>query len=351
MSDHFNPARRRMLAGLAALGLAQPVLGQTQAKTPPKPTCRISNTHLGGSAWGNGMVRYNASYKKITQANFILQPTKTTEHGLKKSNLIFSRPRMKFTRTNRDGFGHLLPDFTWREWTAGVAQLMTADGSRKLPSLIVTVGDDQGAVFRTQTLTYKKSTGTLDDMKSVGWSDTSVYSKLKFMDWLNNRNSGKNMIVFARDPGNPGLWIRYYFAKKDIQKYMRIMDPKAEELRQRAEAGDCMVPTSGDVCFLTTAACGTVGLADDCWELRTLRHFRDGWLKFQPGGIADIETYYQTAPGIVDTVTARPDAQQIWLSVYWRHIIPSAFAAKLGMRKTARRLYTGMMQRMANFTG
>src|SRR5690606_29479169 len=31
-------------------------------------------------------------------------------------------------------------------------------------------------------------------------------------------------------------------------------------------------------CFLTTATCQVVGLADDCWELTTLRHFRDGWL-------------------------------------------------------------------------
>lgn len=348
MSENFNPARRRMLAGLAALGLAQPALGQTQAT---KPQCRINNFRMADFVNGSASVYYNSEYKKVTLANFNMRPTKTVEHGLTRSDIIFSHTNMKFTRANRDGSGKLLPDSTWREWTCGVAQLMTKDGGRKLNSLIVTIGDDQGLVFRTSNVFYKNSTGVLNDIKFISWSDTSTYyAKHSFVDWLKNRKSGKNLIVFAQDPGNPDLWVRYYYAKKDILKYMRQMDPKADKLRQDAANGDCTAITYGSGCFLTTAACGTVGLADDCWELRTLRRFRDGWLKFQPGGKQDIETYYNTAPGIVDAVSARPDATTIWLSVYWRHIVPSAIAARFGLRKTARRLYSAMMHRMAAFS-
>ena len=37
-------------------------------------------------------------------------------------------------------------------------------------------------------------------------------------------------------------------------------------------------------CFITTACCETLGLADDCFELRTLRRYRDEVLAKQPGG-------------------------------------------------------------------
>jgi hypothetical protein len=52
-------------------------------------------------------------------------------------------------------------------------------------------------------------------------------------------------------------------------------------------------------CFLTTATAGTVGLPDDCWELATLRAFRDGWLARHPGGAALTARDYRRAPMLV----------------------------------------------------
>lgn len=101
-------------------------------------------------------------------------------------------------------------------------------------------------------------------------------------------------------------------------------------------------------CFLTTAACEGIGLADDCWELRTLRAFRDGWLRSQPGGAAQIASYYEQAPAIAARL--RGDRRAL-VRLYFTRIVPSALAAKIGARRTARRLYTRMMRELGANVG
>ncbi len=110
----------------------------------------------------------------------------------------------------------------------------------------------------------------------------------------------------------------------------------------RSSRGEC-VPIQED-CFLTTATCEVIGLADDCWELQTLRRFRDSWLSRQPGGSADIARYYRDAPQIAERLRRDPDAA---VREYWRFILPSAIAASLGANETARTLYTRGMNRLA----
>lgn len=105
--------------------------------------------------------------------------------------------------------------------------------------------------------------------------------------------------------------------------------------------GDCKLVEEG--CFLTTAACDGIGLADDCWELRTLRAFRDGWLRRQPGGVEDITSYYDQAPAIAARL--RGDRRAL-VRLYWTRIVPSALAARIGAKRTARRLYTRMMREL-----
>lgn len=98
-------------------------------------------------------------------------------------------------------------------------------------------------------------------------------------------------------------------------------------------------------CFLTTACCGLIGLDDDCFELRTLRAFRDGPLAAMPGGMEDIAHYYQRAPLILAEIGRRGDSRRL-LQLYATHILPSALAARLGLNGLARTLYTGMMDRL-----
>lgn len=118
----------------------------------------------------------------------------------------------------------------------------------------------------------------------------------------------------------------------------------AREDLARYQAGSCELRTGS--CYLTTAAVGVVGLADDCWELRTLRAFRDGPLLSMPGGADLIADYYRHAPALVARISTRADATQQWLRVWLFGIMPSACAARLGMNRLALHLYSRMARRL-----
>jgi hypothetical protein len=95
-------------------------------------------------------------------------------------------------------------------------------------------------------------------------------------------------------------------------------------------------------CFLTTACCGLMGLPDDCWELQTLRRFRDEVMLRTPDGRADVARYYQLAPAILRAMREAHQERRL-LGVYARYILPSALAARLGFHAAARRRYGAMM--------
>lgn len=88
-------------------------------------------------------------------------------------------------------------------------------------------------------------------------------------------------------------------------------------------------------CFFTTAAAGTVGLSDDCWELQTLRAFRDGALAKTGVGRALTVRYYDEAPRLVAGINRRMDATRTWLHAYWGYVLPCAILAKIGCHELA----------------
>lgn len=99
-------------------------------------------------------------------------------------------------------------------------------------------------------------------------------------------------------------------------------------------------------CFFTTAASLTLGLGDDCWELRTLRTFRDGPLAKTVTGRALITRYYLEAPRLVAAIDRRPDAARVWLRKYWSHVLPCAILARLGLVGPAVAHYTRLFNRL-----
>lgn len=82
-------------------------------------------------------------------------------------------------------------------------------------------------------------------------------------------------------------------------------------------------------CLMTTVACRTLGLDDDCFELRTVRRLRDGWLLHQPGGAAEIAWYYRVAPALL---VALPPArrERIFLRFYVVRLAPAVALERLG---------------------
>lgn len=60
--------------------------------------------------------------------------------------------------------------------------------------------------------------------------------------------------------------------------------------------------STGSYCFITTAVCEKLGKPDDCFELTTLRKYRDTWLINSDGGEELIKEYYRIAPLIVSKI-------------------------------------------------
>ncbi len=173
---------------------------------------------------------------------------------------------------------------------------------------------------------------------------TSIYGAPSVQELGTDITVKLDYVSGARPDGPEDLLLSYDVS--GLREAFSHAPEAASTLAERKKAGECMVhssaiPTFG--CFLTTATCEAVGLADDCWELTTLRRFRDGWLAHQPGGQADIARYYREAPAIAERLKADRTAL---LSLYWKRIVPSALAAKLGANRLARRLYTGMMREL-----
>lgn len=75
-------------------------------------------------------------------------------------------------------------------------------------------------------------------------------------------------------------------------------------------------------CFLTTAMCNILGKEDDCYELETLRKFRDNILKKTSYGKAIVEEYYKIAPGISVKLINHNDKESIALYMNNHYIIP-----------------------------
>lgn len=71
-------------------------------------------------------------------------------------------------------------------------------------------------------------------------------------------------------------------------------------------------------CFISTAACMSSGLPDDCSELTYLRQMRDAYLAHSPTGRAMIASYYRWAPEVVELIDRSPQREAVYLEVMAR---------------------------------
>ena len=75
-------------------------------------------------------------------------------------------------------------------------------------------------------------------------------------------------------------------------------------------------------CYLTSACMVSKCLPDDCYELETLRNYRDTWLKSTEEGLAVIAEYYAIAPKIVEAIDKREDSNSIYDMLYEQMVLP-----------------------------
>lgn len=81
-----------------------------------------------------------------------------------------------------------------------------------------------------------------------------------------------------------------------------------------------VVPTRLSGCFITTAICEYFDKEDDCYELTTLRKFRDNWLKNQYDGIYLIEEYYDIAPNLVERLNSLSIKDNVYHKLWYEYI-------------------------------
>jgi hypothetical protein len=113
-------------------------------------------------------------------------------------------------------------------------------------------------------------------------------------------------------------------------------------------AGNICIPNPpAQPCFFTTAACGAVGLPDDCFELTMMRRLRDEHLARTTEGRAEVANYYDIAPRVLAAMARRPDARRLLLRLYAGVILPGAVLVRAGCLAAAHRLYRRAVRRYA----
>lgn len=135
-----------------------------------------------------------------------------------------------------------------------------------------------------------------------------------------------------------------YKSEKAIRGYMKEngLNPDKYYKPDHKSGGSCSGHGSSsgtDGCYLTSACVAAQHMPDDCEELQILRSFRDHYLAKQPGGMEEIEQYYEIAPRIVASINQRADAATIWNCVYEELIAPCVGMIHAGQNEDAHRLY------------
>lgn len=98
------------------------------------------------------------------------------------------------------------------------------------------------------------------------------------------------------------------------------------------------------LCYITTAVCAGRNLPDDCYELETLRKYRDNYLAQTESGRQLVEEYYDIAPGIVMAIGMHPDAPNIYEKLYQDYLLPCIHLIEEEKNEECRELYVDMVR-------
>lgn len=97
------------------------------------------------------------------------------------------------------------------------------------------------------------------------------------------------------------------------------------------------------LCYITTAACEMLGLGDDCYELNTLRNYRDGYLSETTHGKELVETYYNIAPTIVKRIEKEENKREKYQSIWEEYLQPCIALIEAGKNEMCKNIYVNMV--------
>lgn len=99
-------------------------------------------------------------------------------------------------------------------------------------------------------------------------------------------------------------------------------------------------------CYITTAVCETFGKPDDCYELNTLRNYRDSYLMNQPDGDEIVREYYDVAPTIVKRINRSEKKRDIYKEIWDAYLKPCLSFIENGENEACRELYVRMVREL-----
>ncbi|MEO0590599.1 MAG: CFI-box-CTERM domain-containing protein [Pseudomonadota bacterium] len=317
----FLMRRRRFLAGFVALGAISPA-----ALAQSKPSCEVRDFVRDGKVLGTEAGYY---WDSLGKEAFQRSAIAVNSSEVETSSCIDSRAvesTIRFVQEIREG---------------GVVDTLSA-----------TVQSVDESLYRVPTELRMEAQFAANDLATPVPLASSRYenrAQLRPDIQLFGRLTGPLTLRVSTKtnttPDQPDMIFR--FSAAELNRAWAKAREASLIARDRVNAKSCAVrgySPPGGSCFLTTAAVETIGLADDCWELTALRAFRDDWLSTQSGGAEDIALYEREAPAIAERLRADP---RRLTRMYFTGILPSAIAARMGLNRLARSIYSHHMRRLA----
>ncbi len=208
-------------------------------------------------------------------------------------------------------------------------------------------------VYRDGTLDGGPMTVTLHiDEREAGSFDLQSSEVRDLAPWIGGKAQGLESVKHVRaELVTQDRRIEIFDATLEgtaeaMAEMARMADHNHAVLGMREAADeDESAQSQGGGCFITSACCEGLGRPDDCWELRTLRRFRDDVMLASADGRRDVATYYRVAPALARALRAN-GGRRAFLRLYLSDILPSALAAACGLERLARARYTAMMRRL-----
>lgn len=100
------------------------------------------------------------------------------------------------------------------------------------------------------------------------------------------------------------------------------------------------------LCYVTTAVCRSLHKPDNCYELTTLKRYRDEYLAHAEGGKELIHDYYDIAPTIVKRIEKEADAEEKYRFLWETYLKPCIRLIEAGQNEACRELYVEMVEKL-----
>jgi hypothetical protein len=97
------------------------------------------------------------------------------------------------------------------------------------------------------------------------------------------------------------------------------------------------------LCYITTAVCNSLDKEDECFELNTLRKYRDEYLLSTIDGEKIVNGYYNIAPTIVNRINKSKDSNEIYQEIWSTYISPCITLISDNKNEECKELYSKMV--------